>query len=66
MAFWVNEDKPLNKATVHRDDCSSGVPRRKLERDGRWHGPFDSKDAASSTARRTGRRTVAECLVCEP
>ena len=67
MAFYVNEDKPTSKAIVHRDDGPCEVPRPKLERDGKWHGPFDDKDVALRVALdETKCREVRECKVCGP
>ena len=44
MAFYVNEDKPDKLATVHQNQGPCRVPQPKQAKDGRWHGPFDSKD----------------------
>ncbi len=62
-SYYVNEDKPTNRAIVHRDDGPCEVPRPKLERDGKWHGPFDTKDEALRVARGTGRKDARECKV---
>ncbi len=63
MKYWVNEDKPDRKATVHKDSCPHGVNLPKNAKDGRWHGPFDTKEEATSAARATGRR-YHECKKC--
>ena len=65
MAFYVNEDKPDNLATVHRNDGRCRVPQAKREADGQWHGPFDSKEEALVVARET-HRPVRECRRCGP
>ena len=67
MAFYVNEDRPDGKATVHRDDGPCEVPRDKQERDGRWHGPFDAKHEALRAAHEdTNGLEVRECRLCGP
>ena len=64
MAFYVNEDRPDNAATVHRTGGSCKVPRIKLERDGGWYGPFDNKAEALRVACETGRLSKRECSIC--
>ena len=53
MAFYVNEDKPDNLATVHQIQGPCRVPQPKQAKDGRWHGPFDSKGESLRVARET-------------
>ena len=65
MAFYANEDKPDNLATVHQNEGPCRVPQAKRETDGRWHGPFDSNDEALRVARET-HRPVKECRQCNP
>ena len=65
-SYYVNEDKPTNRAIVHRDDGPCEVPRPKLERDGKWYGPCDTKDEALRAARNTGRKIARECQICKP
>ena len=65
MTYWVNEDKPDNLATVHRNKGPCRVPQHKRETDGRWHGPFDSKDESLRVARETLHPTK-ECGRCKP
>ena len=64
MAFYVNEDKPDNLATVHQNQGPCHVPQPKQAKDGRWHGPFDSKDESLRVARET-HRPVKECGRCK-
>jgi hypothetical protein len=63
MNYWVNEDKPTNKATIHKGTRCG--PQEKNPRDGQWH-PAEDKASAYSIARDTGRAVVRECLVCKP
>ena len=65
MAYYVNEDKPDNFATVHQNQGPCRVPRRKQEADGKWHGPFGSKGEALRVARET-HRPIRECRRCSP
>lgn len=65
-SYYVNEDKPTNRATVHRDDCLHAVDRSKSKQNGGWYGPFDTKDEALRVARNTGRRDVREDPTCKP
>ena len=65
MAFYVNEDRPTRRATLHRDDCFTQVPRPKLRRDGHWHGPIDSIADAIRVAIDTGL-THYDCRRCRP
>ena len=64
--FYVNEDKPTNRATIHRDYCLYAANRSKSKKTGGWYGPFDSKDEALRVARNTGRRDVREDPTCNP
>ena len=64
MALYVNEDRPENTATVHRTEGSCRGPRSKQKRDGRWHGPLDTKAEALRVAYRTSRLTKRECQIC--
>lgn len=64
-SYYVNEDKPTNRATVHRDDCPYADSRSKSKQNGGWYGPFDSNDEALRVARGTGRATVRECPFCK-
>ena len=64
-AFYVNDDKPDNLATVHQDQGPCRVPQPKKGADGRWHGPFDSRGEALRVASEI-RRPVKECRRCKP
>ena len=66
LSFYVNEDKPTNRARIHRDNCPHAANRSKSKQNGGWYGPFDTKDEALRVARNTGRRDVKECPVCKP
>lgn len=63
MNYWVNEDKPDTKVTVHKDSCPHGVNLPKQPKDGCWHGPFDTKEEATPVARAIGLN-YHECKKC--
>ena len=65
-AFWVNEDKPDNRALVHRSGGPCAPPRAKNAEDGQWHGPFESKEEAVRVAQGLDRKTARDCLRCKP
>ena len=64
MPYDVNEDKPDNLATVHKNGGLCRVRQPKQEKDGRWHGPFESKYESLRVARET-HRPVRECRRCK-
>ncbi len=67
MAFYVNEDRPTSKAIIHQDNNRCQVPREKQPQDGRWHGPFSTKDEAIRIGlEETNCRQVRECNKCKP
>lgn len=62
MRFWVYENWTAEqKAVVHRGTCGNcndgkGCHPNKLgNKNGKWHGPFPSEEAARLTAKGTGR-----------
>lgn len=56
VEYWVYENYPNNKAVGHVRSCSyfkmNGGNALKT---GKWHGPFDSKQAAQNFGTATGR-----------
>jgi hypothetical protein len=72
MSFWVYENWTAdNKAVIHRGDCSfcnngAGVHKVKTDgRNGRWHGPFTTCNAALKAAQNL-KRAVRKCKFCAP
>lgn len=67
--YWVFEDLPTSRATVHRADCSfcndgRGLRGVRREEQCRWLGPFSGLESAGDEARRTGRNNVHFCGRC--
>ncbi len=70
MTYYVYENYPTNRATVHKGSCSfcnNGRGRRTgiLGLNGLWFGPFHTVDEAKRRARDTGRPS-RECQICNP
>lgn len=66
MAFYVNEDRPTNRSTVHRNVCIMAQHRVKNPRDGRWYGPFTTAEEALEAADHTGLAFTRLCRICNP
>ena len=66
MSFYVNEDRPTNLATVHRNVSIMAQDRVKNPRDGRWYGPFPTADEALEAAEHTGLVFTRLCRICKP
>jgi F-type H+/Na+-transporting ATPase subunit beta len=65
MIFWVYEDRPTNRATIHFADCpfcnnGQGIAGAR-QADNEWHGPFHGYQEADNAARQTGRNEVRKC-----
>ncbi len=70
MSFWVYENWTAeHKAVVHRGSCGNcndgkGCQQNKLgNKNGQWHGPFSSEEAAHAKAKGTGRPVRADRCV---
>lgn len=69
MAHWFYENWVHDKCVVHKAVCSfcndgRGVHGGISQDSGRWHGPFQDREAATSDAKRTGRTHISECGHC--
>lgn len=67
--YWVYENWTHNRAMIHEAGCSFcrngvGMHAGSTNRNGRWHGPFDSIVAAAKKAECTGRAEIRNCSVC--
>ena len=68
MSYYVYENWTAeNKAMIHKNTCGfckdgRGCHKNPLgNRNGRWHGPFDSLEEAKRTAENTGRTSKIHC-----
>ena len=71
MRYWVYENYPNNRATVHKAECShcnngAGVHGVDKNSNGQWHGPYHGLSEARAKAGSTGRAVVRDCQVCAP
>ena len=72
MAWWVYENWRAvtgGKARVHRGSCGycndgEGFQPQDSGKNGKWHGPFDSKEQAFEYAKSLGRKTTDFCYRC--
>ncbi len=69
MSYYVYENWTHKKAVVHAGNCSfcnagQGIHPAASNRNGRWHGPFEDKEAALQAAQETRRVIVRTCTFC--
>lgn len=69
MQYYVFEDDPTNKAIVHKGSCrfcneGKGIHGIVDSPNCRWHGPFDTVEAAEGAMIKTGRRGQRKCQKC--
>ena len=73
--FYVYESGTANRARVHKADCGicrhgEGSRRRRKSKspDGsvRWHGPYDTSEAAFSAMKGLGKKDIGACSACNP
>lgn len=71
--YWVYENWVASKkAVIHFAECAHcndgrGVHRNNLgDKNGRWHGAFDTYNEALDLANSLADRTVRECSHCRP
>ena len=70
--FWVYENYPTNRARVHRGDCKfcnhgEGKGRGiRNPNNGRWHGPFDTVEAACDKMCCLDKKDSGGCGFCKP
>lgn len=73
MSYYIYENWVAEKkAVIHRGECGfckngDGAHENPLgERNGKWHGPFDTYQQAKNVANNLKDRTVKECSFCKP
>lgn len=71
MRFYIYEHWTAEKkAVIHRGECSfcnygDGIHQNiRGEKNGRWHGPFDSYEEARGIAEGFRNREVRDCKFC--
>lgn len=72
MGWWIYENWTVErggKTIVHEGACAfckegRGIHKEDSGRNGKWHGPFDTKEAAYSYARQLGRARTDFCSFC--
>jgi hypothetical protein len=56
VEYWVYENYPNNKTVGHVRSCSYfKMNGGNAPKTGKWHGPFDGKQAAQTAGTATGR-----------
>lgn len=71
MPFYVYENWTIDKAIVHRAECTfckdgQGLHGTGPTKNSRWHGPFVSAADALAKARSFRRARTDGCSVCDP
>jgi hypothetical protein len=71
MSFHVCQNWRRKRALVYRSGCShcnNGLGKRSEDsgHNGRWHGPFDSRDTAVVLMQSFGYAVCGFCRVCNP
>ena len=69
MNFWIFQDKPNKRITIHRAECGTRNGRQPSLSEGRsWHGPYPNYDEAFGKAKEMSPRKGAQinCRFCHP
>ena len=57
MNFWIFEDRPNKRITIHRSECGTRNVRQGSPSPGRsWHGPYPHYDEAFGKAKEMSPR----------
>ena len=65
MAYCIYEDRENGRAVIHKDNCQRYVDLKSAAApDTECHEGYESVDAATRRAQRTGCRYVGECAYC--
>jgi hypothetical protein len=63
MNFWIFQDKPNKRITIHRAECGTRNGRQPSLSEGRsWHGPYPNYDEAFGKAKEMSPRKGAQIL----
>ena len=63
--YWVDVDRPTNRATVYRDECIHAQDRNKNPEDGYWKGNQTLRQARLGAVG-SGMDAVRDCPVWLP
>lgn len=66
MRYWVNNDIPMNRATIHLESCDhlrDGIPTKEPAHGG-WYGPVPDERTAWGIALACERREIRSCGTC--
>lgn len=71
MTFYVYENWTHDRARIHRASCGycndgRGTQASSSERNGKWHGPYESRDLALRVAGNLRREDTKVCGTCGP
>jgi hypothetical protein len=71
MDYFVYENRIIDKAIIHRGDCSfckngKGIHGRNTTNSSTWHGPFDTAGEALAKAKSWKRDRTDFCSRCSP
>jgi len=61
MNFWIFQDKPNKRITIHRSECGTRNVQQGALSEGRsWHGPYPNYDEALGKAKEMSPRKGAQ------
>lgn len=69
--FHVYENWTNDRCRIHKSHCTfaksgEGLRGAPSGRNGKWHGPFDSREAAFRAAATLGHSNTSACGFCSP
>ena len=69
--YYVYENWHRKRGRIHLADCvycnhGRGTQRSDSGKNGRWHGPFDRKNAFANVERLQKNADIQPCAVCNP
>lgn len=71
MAYYVYENWTIDKAIVHKGECTfckdgQGLHGTGGTKNGTWHGPYEMAGEALTKANACKRTRTQGCAVCSP
>ena len=67
MNFWIFQDKPNKRITIHRSECGTRNVRQGPPSQGRsWHGPYPNYDEAFGKAKEMSPRKALKSTAALP